>query len=262
MLAGVQVATIGDNTVDRYQGGPVQVGGNALNVAVQLRLLGVAVSYLGAVGDDEHGRMITRALHDHDVDISGLIAADGITAVTEIARKPDGDRVFVREDFGVTAAYRPSDLDLGRLAAFSWVHVGMVPDGPELVRRLRRVNPAVAISQDCAVSSGFAGLDVAFCSVGEGRTEAGAAADAALRAGAALVVVTRGAAGALARNSAGEEWQCGAVPIKVVDTTGAGDSFIAGFIAARLDNAAVPAALEAGAHSAARTCGHIGGFPQ
>lgn len=262
MLSDVRVAAVGDNTVDRYRGGPVLVGGNALNVAVQLSLQGVAVSYFGVVGDDEDGRMITRALRDRDVEISGLVAADGDTAVTEIARTADGDRVFVREEFGVTAAYRPSDADLARLAWFDWVHLGMVPDAPALVRRLRRANPEVRISQDCAVSSGYAGLDVAFCSVGENDAAPGSTADAAIRAGAALAVVTRGAAGALAKDRAGQEWRCAAIPIEVIDTTGAGDGFIAGFVAARLSDATVPAALEAGARSAARACVHVGGFPQ
>ncbi|MGN8024611.1 PfkB family carbohydrate kinase [Microbacterium sp. 22242] len=261
MTRDVRVAGVGDNTVDRYQGGPVLVGGNALNVAVQLRLLGLPAAYSGVVGDDADGRTIARALRDRDVELSGLVTAAGPTAVTEIARTSEGERVFVREDFGVTADYRPSDAEIARLASLDWVHLGMVPDAPELVRRLRDVRPGVAISQDCAVSGGYAGLDVAFCSAGEDASAARAAAAAALAGGAALAVVTRGAAGALATDGA-DEWRCAALPIDVVDTTGAGDSFIAGFIAARLCGRDVPAALDAGARTAARTCGHIGGFPQ
>ncbi|MFT4221298.1 MAG: PfkB family carbohydrate kinase, partial [Microbacterium sp.] len=83
----------------------------------------------------------------------------------------------------------------------------------------------------------------------------------AVRRGASLAVATRGAAGAMAVRGA-ETWHCDAVATRVVDTTGAGDSFVAGFIAARLDGAHVPAALRAGARQAARTCSHRGGFPQ
>lgn len=261
MSSSARVAVVGDNTVDRYLGGPEYIGGNALNVAVQLRLLGVEVTYFGAVGDDGDGREIAGALRRQGVGTDGLVTANGATAVTEIRLTPEGDRVFVREDFGVTAHYRPSDAELARIAEHDWVHIGMLPRPAEFVRRLRAVAPDIRISQDCAVSSGFAGLDVAFCSAGEDETAALRAAEDALSAGAALAVVTRGAAGALASDGR-DEWRCAAMPVDVVDTTGAGDSFIAGFIAARRDGAPVPGALEAGARVAARTCGHVGGFPQ
>ena len=49
---------------------------------------------------------------------------------------------------------------------------------------------------------------------------------------------------------------------KVIDTTGAGDAYIAGFLAARLNGADVPMAMAAGHTCAAACCGHPGGFPQ
>ena len=53
-----------------------------------------------------------------------------------------------------------------------------------------------------------------------------------------------------------------AIPVDVVDTLGAGDTFIAGFLAARLAIDSLERCLEAGRDLAAATCGHIGGFPQ
>jgi fructoselysine 6-kinase len=79
--------------------------------------------------------------------------------------------------------------------------------------------------------------------------------------GAALAVVTMGARGAIAFDGT-TWWQQDACPAQVVDTTGAGDSFTAGFIDARLDGATVSGALAAGAEWAARTCEHLAGFPQ
>jgi fructoselysine 6-kinase len=52
------------------------------------------------------------------------------------------------------------------------------------------------------------------------------------------------------------------LPIDVVDTTGDGDSFIAGFIAARVTGNPLRVCLEVARQAAAATCIHIGGFRQ
>ncbi|WP_244632599.1 PfkB family carbohydrate kinase [Microbacterium sp. Se63.02b] len=70
-------------------------------------------------------------------------------------------------------------------------------------------------------------------------------------AGASLAVCTLGADGAVAVDGYGTVHRVPAVPVEVVDTNGAGDAFLAGVLDARLDGADVPAALEAGARTAA-----------
>ena len=261
------LATVGDNTIDRYVGeeSARYVGGNAYNVAAQLAGRGRAVAYFGAVGADADGRTIARGLHRAGVDPVGLVTMAGSTAVTTI-RVDGGDRVFESEQFGVTADYFPSDLHVELLSSARWVHVGMLPRADELRTRLaalgRRADGSgrgPVISQDCAVASGFSDLDVAFGSVGE-RGDARAWAVSALASGARAVVVTRGAAGAIATD--GTRWfEQEAIPTQVADTTGAGDAFIAGFISARVEGAEMPAALERGAQWAAAACGHRGGWP-
>jgi fructoselysine 6-kinase len=260
---GLVVATVGDNTIDRYVGDESAryAGGNAYNVAAQIATHGGTVAYFGAVGADADARTITRGLHRAGVDPIGLVTLPGATAITTI-RVVSGDRVFEHEEFGVTADYFPSDSQLERLAAARWVHIGMLPRADELRAQLRWRRNArgggPVVSQDCAVSSGLDDLDVAFGSVGE-HGEAGEWADAALAAGAASAVVTRGAAGAVAIAD-GIRLERSAIPTDVVDTTGAGDAFIAGYIAARVDGLAAAPALERGARWAAATCRHRGGW--
>ena len=265
--AGLVIATVGDNTIDRYVGDESAryTGGNAYNVAAQLAGHGRSVAYFGAVGADADGRTIARGLHRAGVDPAGLVTMAGPTAVTTI-RVDGGDRVFESEEFGVTADYFPSDAALELLAGARWVHVGMLPRADELRARLAALGGRTSasrrgpvVSQDCAVASGFTALDVAFGSVGE-RGDARRWARSALAGGARTAVVTRGAAGATA--SDGTHWfEQPAIPTEIVDTTGAGDAFIAGFISARVDGAAMPAALERGARWAAAACGHRGGWP-
>lgn len=259
------VAAVGDNTIDQYIGEETAryAGGNAVNVAAQIAGHGGRVAYFGAVGDDANARVITRGLHRAGVDPAGLVTLSGPTAVTTI-RVEAGERAFEREEFGVTADYFPGEEHLELLARSRWVHIGMLPRADELRHRLAglrrdRAGRGPVISQDCAVAHGFAALDVAFGSVGE-HGDARAWALDAIAGGAASAVVTRGAAGALATD--GDTWWAqAAVPTEVVDTTGAGDAFIAGYLSGRLEGLGQAPALERGALWAAAACGHRGGWP-
>lgn len=264
--AAFVVATVGDNTIDRYVGDETAryAGGNAYNVAAQLAGHGRRVAYFGAVGEDANARVLTRGLHRAGVDPAGLVTLPGPTAVTTIL-VDRGERSFESEEFGVTAEYFPSDEHLALLAGARWVHIGMLPRAEELRDRLAALRRArggrgPVVSQDCAVASGFTQLDVAFGSVGE-HGDARAWAHEALAGGAAAAVVTRGAAGAIGTD--GAEWfEQPAIPVEVVDTTGAGDAFIAGYIDARVAGLGEAAGFERGADWAAAACRHRGGWPR
>jgi fructoselysine 6-kinase len=253
--------TVGDNTIDEYVGVESKsfVGGNALNVAVQLRLLGHACRYAGAIGADPTGERVRVSLESNGVLTDGLVTLPGHTSVSRIRVDATGDRSFEFEDFAVCADYRPDDAELDELARCAAVHIGMVPGATELRERLS--GRGVLLSQDCAVSSGYRHLDIAFCSAGEDDGYARDLAHEAVDGGARLAVVTCGAAGSLAFDG-DSWWRAGAAPVEVVDTTGAGDSYIAGFLAARAAGSDVPQAMRAGARTAARTCEHLGAWPQ
>ncbi|WP_089155444.1 PfkB family carbohydrate kinase [Micromonospora sp. NBS 11-29] len=252
------VAVVGDNCVDRYRGGEDRdySGGNAFNVAVQLARAGVTVRYFGAVGTDALQAVIRSGLEVNGIPTDDLTVLDGPTAVTEITVAANGDRTFDREDFGVTVDYFPTRSQLDRIAGAAWVHIGMLPEATRLRTALAG---RTTVSQDCAVAAGLTDLDVAFLSAGETGDVRELAADAAA-AGVEVVVATRGAEGSVCL-SENQWYEQAALPAVVVDTTGAGDSFIAGFIAARLDHGTLPEALATGARFAAATCAYRSGWP-
>lgn len=255
------IATVGDNCIDRY-GPPVNlstVGGNALNVAVQLRRLGMRSAYFGAIGSDAAGRRTLDRLTENDVDIMGARATPGASGFTELTMGPDGDRIMGHEDFGVCRGYAPSDEDYDRLARMRHVHIGWMTDADLCLGRLAAAG--VSISKDLAVNPGARDLDVAFASAGASAPHARALLEAALAEGARLVVVTMAALGSVASDGT-KLIEVRAKPTKVVDTLGAGDTFIAGFLAARAADRELADCLTAGHEAAAETCGHWGGFPQ
>ncbi|MGE3192093.1 MAG: PfkB family carbohydrate kinase [Microbacteriaceae bacterium] len=258
-MASTTFAVVGDNTIDRYVGHEEQdfVGGNAVNVAAQLALSGESVRYYGAVGDDADGDYIREGLRSAGVDVDGLVVLPGSTAVTRIRVDANGERAFEHEDFGVTAHYSPSPEQLREIASAAWVQLGMLPRA----HRVRSAIKGVRIGQDCAVSAGFSGLYVAFGSVGADG-DAAAFARRSRKGGSMISVVTRGSAGAVAFPRIGEPIAVSAAPARIVDTTGAGDSFIAGFISVAAQSGDLLEALNAGSRFAAATCAHRGGFPQ
>jgi fructoselysine 6-kinase len=266
-LSGFDLAAVGDNCIDRFLPplGLSTVGGNAVNVAVQLARLGHRAAYFGAVGDDTDGRRVLSGLTDSELDLTGLrIIAGGRTAYTDIATNSDGEREIRFEDFGVCRGYRASSADIERLQRMRHVHIGWLDDGGALKRRLQAAG--ISVSQDLGVNADAVhlapqGLSVAFASAGPSEIEAEALLRQMLSAGTGIAVVTCGPLGSRASDGRARV-AISAAPARVVDTTGAGDSFIAGFLDAHLGGADLAAALAAGAKLAALTCGHFGGFSQ
>jgi fructoselysine 6-kinase len=262
-----RIATVGDNCIDRYLA-PVDrvlVGGNAVNVAVNLKKAGHAVAYFGAVGDDEEGLRTRTVLGCLGVDVTSLrTVVPGRTSVTIIATDADGDRHFVCEDFGVCRGYRPDAQDMQRLLAMRHVHIGWLDDEGFTKRALAAAG--VSVSQDLSVNAeprnvSPDGLAIAFVSCDGDEAQARDLMQHTLAQGARLAVIMRGREGSLASAGA-QTFRGGALPVTVRDTTGAGDSFIAGFLAAHLMGKPVAACLARGHEAAALTCQIFGGFAQ
>jgi len=264
-MSGIALATVGDNCIDRYLAlNRSTVGGNAVNVAVHLAAAGLTVGYFGAVGADRDGERVLAALRENGVDTGGARIRPGITAYTDIAVDEAGERIIAFEDFGACAGYRPSPAEIDELRALDHVHIGWLDDGGALKDALAAAGTSV--SQDLSVSQApdhrrSEGLAIAFISAGPSIEEGRRLLAEALAGGARTAVVTCGALGSLAGNGV-ERAQAGVAPVDVVDTLGAGDTFIAGFIAAQVAGKSLQESLEAGREAAAATCRHPGGFPQ
>lgn len=266
-----EVACVGDCCLDVYLApvGRVLVGGSCLNVAVGLQLRGVEAAYTGPIGDDAAGLRVLALLSDCGVDASHARRVTGArTAVTDILLEAAGERRFLHEDYAIQESYAPSEDDWAWLAAIGVVHSSRMPQHLEHLRALGASGARVSYDFTTdPVPDRLDGLDVVFVPAEalRGRQPAEAAADLVAR-GAACAVVTRGALGALAATREAID-EVAAVPLGgVVDTCGAGDAFIAAFLAERLAGASLEACLAAGAHAGAAACTHLGavvqqGFP-
>jgi fructoselysine 6-kinase len=264
-----QLAAVGDNCIDRLRyatdGRLVRlVGGNALNVAIQARRAGIEAAYFGAIGPDEDGDLVRRALEREGVNVSGLVVRPGNTSITQIEVRSDGERIMAHEDFGVCQGYAPEPEALACIRRADHVHLGWFDDGGALRQQL--ASEGQSVSQDLTVNAdprnlGVEGLAIAFGSHPGAIDDAERLGREWLAQGARMAVITRGAEGASVI-SAENVWHIPAERVDPVDTTGAGDSFIAGFLAAWLRGAEPDLAARAGARLARLTCLHEGGFPQ
>ena len=260
-----RVLGIGDNTVDIYVDHGLQFpGGNAVNVAVLCKRMGAEAAYLGCIGNDALGDIIRDALVSEEIDISHLRVMSEPNSWSRI-RHVGTDRVFDGNNPSKRDAYGLTAEDFDWIGGFDLAHSSIYSKLEDDLPRIRSAGPVLSFDfsseyDDDYIARVAPHVDLAFLS----SPDADAAACAALARrvasfGPSLVVVTRGAEGALAFEGDRIEQQP-IVPADVVDTLGAGDGFISGLLIARLAGQQLTEQLAAGARSAAAVCAERGAF--
>lgn len=265
MKSQFKIAAVGDNCMDVYDAlGTAYPGGNPVNVAVYTLRLGDAASYTGVVGTDAYGSIMRRALEEKGVDVSHLHTAPGCTAISHVALV-DGDRVFGDYAPGVMDTFRLTEEDVDFLATHDLVVTGLwgmiEGDLPKLRAR------GIPVAFDCANRPGdpaaeraIPHTDYLFFSFDDGTEEALRALLQSLHArGPRLVVATRGELGSLCWDGQ-HFYEGGIVPCQVVDTMGAGDSYIAGFLHGLLRGRSIPDCMALGAGCSSVTLQYNGAW--
>ena len=237
------LVSIGDNCIDRYAApiGTQHVGGNALNVAANFVLHGLPAAYVGVVGTDDYGDLVIAALEAIGVTTAYVERRAGPTGITEIELLK-GDYRILKEEYGVSDRVHLTSELLGWVRAqASQLHLTVSGRAQELIEGLEEVG--VPLSVDLGTVNGpsmlpsFARLTAtaqsAFVSVGAQMSdeEVQRLLAAIVRTGTRYAIATRGAAGA----STLWKGRLLSVPpvlpsAAIVDTLGAGDAFIAGFL--------------------------------
>jgi sugar/nucleoside kinase (ribokinase family) len=221
--------------------------GTAGGTAVVLSRLGAEVSSLGAVGDDPAADTLLAMLGREGVEVSGLVRKpDHQTSSSVIPVRPNGDRP-AWHCIGANGAFTLDDLGPGALDDLTHLHLG----GPEFLggeaagRLLADARERGLVTSVDVLAPGDPDLlawiadalphtdyllpnDEQVLGL-TGATDLAEGARALVAAGVGCVAVTQGAKGALVV-TADEVVEVPAYPIEVVDTTGCGDAFSAGFL--------------------------------
>jgi len=267
--------------------GPATIvsGGSAANTAVGAASLGAKVGFVGKVRDDELGRLFTHDLNAVGVRFDTAPATEGpATARSFILVTPDGERTM-NTYLGACQTLSPADLDEAVLRAARIVYLeGYLWDPADAKEAFRR---AVGIAHGAGnkvaltLSDAFCvdryrdefkalvrdgSVDILFASIHELKSlyETADEQDAvrALAGEGVLGVVTRSADGALVISRDGIEAVPASPVEQVVDTTGAGDLFAAGFLAGISRGLSSRDCARLGGIAAAEVISHLGARPQ
>jgi fructokinase len=277
-------------------------GGSPANVAVGLARLEVPARLLARLSEDALGRRLRAHLEASGVDLSKAVVAAEPSSLAIVVLQPDSSAAY---DFRVdgTADWQWQQDELaGALDGVVALHVGSLalttPPGGAVLRRLAaRARATATVTFDpnvrpqlmgtaervmTVVDEMLAVADVVKASTEDlewlapGRDPADVAADWVSR-GPALVVVTRGPDGAVAVGRSSGPVERPGTPVDLVDTVGAGDSFMAALIArmgrrgllgaaardalAAVDPSTVGELLDEAIAVSALTCARLGADP-
>jgi 2-dehydro-3-deoxygluconokinase len=246
------------------------VAGAESNVAIGARRLGCPAAWVGRVGDDELGELVVSRIRAEGVDVSGVVRDPGAPTSLMVKERRTADmvRVLYYRRHGPGSRLLPSDLDPAQVAAAGMLHVtGITPALSDSA--LATVDRAVTLAREAGVPVSFdlnyrsalwpadraaavcrdlaARADLVFASDDEAELLGlhGDPADLALGLaglGGGHAVVKLGERGAVAAVD-GRVHVVDPVPVQAVDPVGAGDAFVAGYLAETLAGRPVPERL-------------------
>ncbi|AQZ69922.1 Ribokinase [[Actinomadura] parvosata subsp. kistnae] len=259
-------------------------GGSGANISSWLAVEGAEVAFIGRRGADITGRNRDMELMGYGVDARLVMDPERPTGTCVVLVTHKGERTML-SDPGANAALSPEDLprDLFaqgahlHLSGYTLINEGSRDAGLAALDMARRAG--MSISVDCASSAPlertgaepflewtngakllFANTDQAKVLTGRDDPEAAAKV---LTAWFPQVVIKMNAEGALwFSNGRPDPVHVAADPVdKIVDGTGAGDAFCAGFLPAWLEGKPPAEALASGCRLAAKAIMHLGARP-
>ncbi len=247
--------------------GEIRLGGEALNFVMNIyKEPYISVSLLGAVGDDKIGKIVSECLSGTSIETSCVHTINGGKSASHIiSLTPDGDRYFKPDawDGGVFQSYRLNNADKEKICNSDIVFMNYSSPNADEVLELKKSNK-FKLAIDFDIIRNFAEIEDAikltdfFFLSGEEKILPEICGLSERYSG--IFNVTLAADGSVTYIN-GKEYRVKAVPVdKVVDTTGCGDSYHAGFIASYAVDGDIIRAMNNGSRMAAEVLSHLGGF--
>ncbi|MGC8977394.1 MAG: carbohydrate kinase family protein [Candidatus Ratteibacteria bacterium] len=228
----------------------LHIGGCATNTGIVAKKLGVDVTIMGKVGNDNLGKFIINKLKEEGINTEYIKISDKFTTSgTSVLVLSDGERSFLHS-VGSNADFTINDIDFSILSEYSILHIAgpfLMPNfvGKDLALTLKKAKEKGLITCLDTVWDGFGKwlkviesslhyIDYFFASIEEakmisGEREKENICDFFLSKGVKNVCLKMGENGSYIKNK-NQKYYFPALKVNVVDTTGAGDGYVAGFI--------------------------------
>lgn len=269
------------------------VGGAESNVAIAASRLGVPTRWIGRVGDDPLGRRITRELRAEQVDVIAVEDASAPTALMlKERRTSDTSQVLYYRGGSAGSRLSPEDIATEHLTGATFLHVTGITAALSTTAAAT-LDHALDLAQDLGVAVTFdvnhrhrlwsspsdavaayrrivSRSAIVFAGEDEARLLTGSDGDAEQLAhlmaamGPSQAVVKRGASGAIAVVD-GVVHHRDAIALHAIDTVGAGDGFVAGYLVGMLDGRDIKGRLDLAVTVGAFACLNRGdweGYPR
>lgn len=227
-------------------------GADALNEALVLARLGRKVKLEALIGDDRAGKFLLRECEESGIVIEKRqIRKEIPTGINVVLVSEDGERSFLTNPYGTLRALQACDIRMPfdrevKFLCFASIFVFPKIGPDELVQIFSQAKrQGITVCADMTsckcgetvsdMAEAFSLIDYLFANEKEaalltGEADAEAAAECLLSSGAGHVVIKRGAKGCLVKTKEETFFVPARAGTVCVDTTGAGDSFVAGFI--------------------------------
>lgn len=230
----------------------LHTGGCAVNAAIDMAKIGLDVAIIAKVGNDGFGNYLINSLKKNHVNTTGLKTSDNVgTSASVVLNDSTGERTFLHS-LGANAEFTEADIDYSLIEESKIVVIAgtlLMPkfDGEDCAKVLKKAKELgkYTVLDTAWDSKGrwmnvlepcMKYIDLFIPSYEEavllsGKHEPEEIADVFLSYGVKLAVIKLGKEGCFIKSSEGEIYKLPTYSaIKPVDTTGAGDSFVAGFV--------------------------------
>lgn len=249
-------------------------GGKGANTACVLSALGMETGLVAVVGSDHYGEIGLSGIKQNNVELAGVIVReDGETYHCIMMLDDSGEKAILVKHTEITY---PSREELQAKVPYlaSAKHVHYIAIDPlrmlDSIAEMKRSGLTVSADLDAAYPGIDACKDVIACADIVFVNRQGAerlfpdkshedALSELLRLGAGIAVITLGSEGALAGNQQGMVVRASGYPVKVVDTTGSGDTFSGAFVYSTLQKQNLCHSLQFASAAAAISIQRIGG---
>ncbi|WP_026476598.1 PfkB family carbohydrate kinase [Alkaliphilus transvaalensis] len=259
-----KIVGVGENIMDYYlKQKKYHYGGTVINFLMNLsKNKNYSLSYVGPFATDERGNEFKDFIRSAGIDVSYADLIEGNTAIS-IIDSVKGERIFKEKKHGVYEEFELTEEQLAFIQQHDHIHASVMG---RMIQHLGPSKGNATISYDFSILRGLTTInkcidwvDYSFFSGEDLEHQRSEIINGVnLKAGQQIIFLM-GSKGSCVYDG-DKLYECPAKKIEVVDTLGAGDSYIAGYIARILEGGTPKEAMEMATEWASSACQKIGGF--